>query len=255
MSRMDKVCPVCGRVFRTTPSRNQITCSHRCAGVRSSQANSERKGVTVLPDGRARVSIAYQNASWYLGTYASREEAAKVYQNAVEQKAAGRFERWYAETSAGRKPIRKYKRPPRKGKIVRGQDGMCSLQMSLGGKRYWLGVHPSRERAEELAKEANLHFDNGDFAEWYQKWRANYDALPDIRGRQNRREGSGVYPVKNRFRVVPRIDKKLVYIGTYDDEETARKVLKMVNAHIDAGDFAEWLTEWKLLRKSRRIKK
>ena len=252
---MNKVCSVCGKIFRTTPSRNQITCSHRCAGIRSSQTNFAQKGITVLSDGRARVSIAYQNASWYLGTYSSKEEAVKVYQNAVEQKTAGRFETWYTEISAGFKPLRKHKLPPRKGKIVCSQDGMCSLQMSLGGKRYWLGVHPSREQAEALAREANLHFGNGDFDEWYLRWRANYDALPNIRGRQNRREGSGVYLVKNRFRVIPRIDKKLVYIGTFGDEETARKVLETVNTHIDAGDFAEWLEAWKQDRKTSRKKK
>lgn len=67
---MDKVCPVCGRVFRAPPSSKKITCSRACSSIRKAQAH---KGVSNVwsEEARRRKSIHGQTDNLRKGTPAA----------------------------------------------------------------------------------------------------------------------------------------------------------------------------------------
>ncbi len=128
--------------------------------------------------------------------------------------------------------------------VVRLGDGRYKASMAIcdDGRRvvYDLGRYTDPVQAAAMRKEAEMHRLRGDFTGWYEVQQMT-GRIPQEKNRC--REDKGIRPTPGgRYCLRMVVNKKRIYMGTYDTKQEAVEVRRQAVEHKKSGDFAVWLS-------------
>ena len=209
------------------------------------------------------------HSTFSAGTYASREEAEKASQLAVEHVRAGDFDEWFSAVKEKRtRPEKKEeKNPPHssrekkadpkprksRGKarefqpktrkfrptaFIRKQPSgryIVFMRAKSGERPFSLGTFDSESEAEDVRRQALEHAAVGDFDEWFREHKRKVER--SVEEKRMEAPSTGIFKRGERFYPHIKVDQHQYWLGGYSTIEAARNIRKEAIWQNEHGDF------------------